>query len=60
MNVRKCEGKIATVCVVVSMALAPAVVHAGDVFSDAKSWHQGFVDVNGDGRLNIGAGYPNL
>ena len=33
MNVRNCEGKIATVCVVVGMALAPVVASAGDVFS---------------------------
>lgn len=25
-------------------------------FTAASSWHQGFVDANGDGRLNIGAG----
>ena len=37
-------------------AVAAAVCNAGDVFSDAKSWHQGFVDVNGDGYLNIGTG----
>ena len=35
-------------------AVAAAVCNAGDVFSDAKSWHQGFVDVNGDGYLNVG------
>ncbi len=54
MNVRNCEGKIATVCVVVGMALAPVVASAGDVFSDATSWHRGFVDANGDGIMNIG------
>ena len=37
-------------------AIAAAVCNASDVFSDAKSWHQGFVDTNGDGYLNIGAG----
>lgn len=36
--------------------VAAAVCNAGDVFSDAKSWRQGFVDVNGDGYLNIGTG----
>ena len=36
--------------------VAAAVCNAGDVFSNAKSWHQGFVDVNGDGYLNVGAG----
>ena len=35
-------------------AVVAAVCNAGDVFSDAKSWHQGFVDVNGDGIMNIG------
>ena len=38
------------------LVATPFIACAGDVFSDAKSWHQGFVDVNGDGRLNIGAG----
>ncbi|MBQ3345138.1 MAG: hypothetical protein IJG84_24840 [Kiritimatiellae bacterium] len=37
-------------------AVAAAVCNAKDVFSDAKSWHQGFVDVNGDGYLNKGSG----
>ena len=37
-------------------AIAAAVCNANDVFNDAKSWHQGFVDANGDGYLNIGAG----
>lgn len=37
-------------------AVAVAVCNAGDVFSDAKSWHQGFVDANGDGILDIGSG----
>ena len=32
----------------------PCVSRAGDVFSDAKSWHKGFVDVNGDGIMNVG------
>ncbi|MBR3221498.1 MAG: hypothetical protein IKF72_04630 [Kiritimatiellae bacterium] len=35
-------------------AVAAAACNAGDVFSDAKSWHQGFVDVNGDGVMNVG------
>ena len=35
-------------------AVAAAVCNAKDVFSDAKSWHQGFVDVNGDGIMNVG------
>ena len=38
------------------LAAMPFIARAADVFSDAKSWRQGFVDVNGDGRLNIGAG----
>ena len=38
------------------LAAMPFGARAADVFSDAKSWRQGFVDVNGDGRLNIGAG----
>ena len=37
-------------------AVAAAVCNANDVFSDAKSWHQGFVDANGDGYLNKGTG----
>ena len=36
--------------------VAATVGNAGDVFSDAKSWHQGFVDANGDGYLNKGSG----
>ena len=35
-------------------AVAAAVCNASDVFSDAKSWHQGFVDANGDGIMNVG------
>ena len=35
-------------------AVIVAVCNADDVFSDAKSWHQGFVDTNGDGIMNIG------
>ena len=38
------------------MALAPVIAHAGDVFSDATSWRQGFIDANGDGVLDIGSG----
>ena len=37
-------------------AVAATVCNANDVFSDAKSWHQGFVDANGDGILDIGSG----
>ncbi|MCR5750888.1 MAG: LamG domain-containing protein [Kiritimatiellae bacterium] len=35
-------------------AVAAAACNANDVFSDAKSWHQGFVDANADGVMNIG------
>ena len=41
-------------CVAVVLALSPSLSHAGDVFSDAKSWRMGFVDANGDGIMNIG------
>ena len=54
MYVREVRNASSIVCVAVGMALAPVIAHAGDVFSDAKSWHQGFVDVNGDGIMNIG------
>ena len=54
MNVREVRNASSIVCIAVGMALAPVIAHAGDVFSDAKSWHQGFVDVNGDGIMNIG------
>ena len=47
---------IAIACIAVGLALVSVIAHAGDVFSDATSWHQGFVDVNGDGLLNKGAG----
>ncbi len=41
--------------VALTAALAfPCESRSGDVFSDAKSWHQGFVDVNGDGIFNVG------
>ena len=35
-------------------AVAATVCNASDVFSDAKSWHQGFIDANGDGIMNVG------
>ena len=50
-------GKNAAACAAAClMTLLPLLGNAGDVFSDAKSWHRGFVDVNSDGYLNIGAG----
>ena len=56
MNVREVREASSIVCIAVGLAFAPVIAHAGDVFSDAASWHQGFVDVNGDGLLNKGAG----
>ena len=38
----------------VAAALAAPCASRADVFSDAKSWHQGFVDANGDGIFNVG------
>ena len=56
MNVREVREASSIVCIAVGLAFAPAIAHAGDVFSDATSWRQGFVDANGDGLLNKGAG----
>lgn len=48
-------GKNAAACAAAClMTLLPLLGNAGDVFSDAKSWRQGFVDANGDGIMNIG------
>ena len=54
MNVREFREASSIVCIAVGLAFAPVIARAGDVFSDAKSWHQGFVDVNGDGIFNVG------
>ena len=56
MNVREVREASAIACIAVGLALAPVIAHAGDVFSDATSWRQGFVDANGDGVLDIGSG----
>lgn len=50
------NARILAAFALVAALVIPCASRAGDVFSDAKSWHRGFVDVNGDGRLNIGAG----
>ena len=46
--------RIAAVCAFAAALATPFASRAGDVFSDAKSWHQGFVDANGDGIMNVG------
>ena len=46
--------RIAAACAFAAALAAPFASRAGDVFSDAKSWHQGFVDANGDGIMNVG------
>ena len=50
------RASILAACALAAALAIPCASRAGDVFTDAKSWHRGFVDVNGDGRLNIGAG----
>ncbi len=42
------------VCALAVALAFPCASRAGDVFSDAKSWRRGFVDVNGDGIMNVG------
>lgn len=49
-------ARLLAACSLAAALAIPCATRAGDVFSDAKSWHKGFVDANGDGRLNIGAG----
>ena len=56
MKTNAVQRCIAAACVAAGLAASPDVARAGDVFSDAKSWHQGFADTNGDGYLNKGAG----
>ncbi|MBQ3288530.1 MAG: hypothetical protein IJH50_03895 [Kiritimatiellae bacterium] len=58
MNVKAIGMKIATVAAyaMAGLVVLPVSLQAGDVFSDAKSWHRGFVDANGDGVLDIGSG----
>ena len=56
MKERTVQGIVGAVCFAVGLAMLPGLAHAGDVFSDAKSWRQGFVDANGDGVLDIGSG----
>ena len=45
---------LAAIAGMVSTSMADTSPGSGDVFSDAKSWHQGFVDANGDGIFNVG------
>ena len=40
MNAKTAKEKIAIVCVAVGMVFASVIAHAGDVFSDAKSWRR--------------------
>ena len=54
-NARKSGiARVLTACAIVAAVALPCASRAGDVFSDAKSWHQGFVDANGDGIMNVG------
>ena len=54
-NVRKAGiARILALGAFAAALVIPCVSRAGDVFSDAKSWHKGFVDVNGDGIMNVG------
>ncbi len=47
------NARILAACAL-AVALAIPCASRADVFSDAKSWHQGFVDANGDGIFNVG------
>ena len=47
-------ARILPACALVAALALPCASRAGDVFSDAKSWHRGFVDANGDGIMNVG------
>ncbi|MBR3086277.1 MAG: hypothetical protein IKH04_07725 [Kiritimatiellae bacterium] len=47
-------ARILAACSLAAALAIPCATRAGDVFSDAKSWHKGFVDANGDGIFNVG------
>ncbi len=51
---KACIARILPACALVAALVIPCASRAGDVFSDAKSWHRGFVDTNGDGIMNVG------